>query len=470
MHLSPISMHDFSEIMEFIRNQSFAEYIGKTDFLAYYDKHIRSKRGGGRDRVSPRNYRKHFETEADIIKEKCAKGTYKFSPYNEKLIIKGRYRFPRIISIPIVRDRFVLSILNSYLQRRLDVHRRTANSYIKDIQIFIDDNNDRPLYFFKTDFKSFFDSISHSRLLEILSTKLDAESLALVNNAVSTPTLMPGEANDTPNSRGIPQGLSISSILAEEYMREFDNLINEEVDKKDGIYVRYVDDVFILSPVQYDWKRLIESNVTELNLSIELTEHKTKTGIIGTCEVDYIGYSFTKFGTGIRQSNIRIFSDRIANRCVKFKQQLQRHYLRPKYLVTDDDFIEFSRLDLNLLISGFRVNKHNYGWLPYFQQITDQRVLYMLDNTVNRLIKDTPLQGKLNSFVESYHALRRRSGIPYVSNFDEITSVNQKRVVLIKMGRIGNDDRLSDAYIEHKFSEMIESLTSNANKDLKELS
>lgn len=463
-------MHDFSEIKELIRDQSFPDYVEKIDFLEFYDKHIGPKKGGGRDRISPRKYRRQFQEEVESIRYRCITGTYKFSPYNEKLILKGRHKFPRIISIPNVRDRFVFSLLNSYLQQRLDQHRRTANSYIKDLQIFRDSNKDKDLYFFKTDFTSFFDSINHQRIIEILSLKLDIQSIALIRSAITTPTLVPGEERIAPNTKGIPQGLSISSILTEEYMKEFDSCLNEAVRDRKGSYVRYVDDIFILTPQKYDWKTHIETLIEELNLFLELTSHKTKTGRLGYDATDYIGYSFTKYGTGIRLSNVRAFSDRIANRCVKFRQQLNNSYMRPKYFAGDDEFIEFSKFDINLLISGFRVNNHNYGWLPYFQQITDLRVLYELDNMVLRLTKNTPLYDNLNSLVQTYHALRRKSGVPYVINFDDVTSIHQKRAILMKMGRMSNDERLSDLYIEHRFAEMIESLTSNANKDLKELS
>lgn len=200
-----------SEIKEFFRNQYFSEYIEKIDFSSYYDKHIGLKRGGGRDRLSPRKYRNRFERESEVIKIKCMYGSYRFSLYNEKLILKGSEKFPRVISILIVRDRFVLSVLNSYLQVRLDIHRRTANSYIKDIQLFIENHKEETLYFFKTDIKAFFDSINHNRLMEFLSDDLDAECMSM-KEQLQPPALRPREQFFKPNANGVLQGLSISLI------------------------------------------------------------------------------------------------------------------------------------------------------------------------------------------------------------------------------------------------------------------
>ena len=127
-------------------------------------------------------------------------------------------------------------------------------------------------------------------------------------------------------------------------------------------------------------------------------------------------------------------------------------------------------MDINLLISGFRVNSHNYGWLPYFQQIDDLRILYELDAVVRRICENTQIVDKLNSFVKTYHALRHNSGIPYVYDFNSASNIIQKTVVLQKMGRISQSDRHSDAVIEYRFKELLDDLTRESKKDMKELS
>lgn len=71
-------------------NISFAQYISEIDFLSYFDKEILPKKGGGRDHMSPSSYRKTFINEIEWLKEKCISGDYKFSPYQEKLILKGK--------------------------------------------------------------------------------------------------------------------------------------------------------------------------------------------------------------------------------------------------------------------------------------------------------------------------------------------------------------------------------------------
>ena len=124
--------------------------------------------------MSPSSYRKTFINEIEWLKEKCISGDYKFSPYQEKLILKGKNKLPRVLSIPIVRDRFVLSILSSYLNDVIDLQHEAPNRYIFQVLKYIQENDTRSISYFKTDIASFYDNINHSVLIRQLSNKIDS--------------------------------------------------------------------------------------------------------------------------------------------------------------------------------------------------------------------------------------------------------------------------------------------------------
>ena len=271
-------MPDFSEIEEIIKNQTFPDFIRGVNFIDFYRKNIRPRKGGGRDRISPKVYEQQFEKEEDLIKEKCISGEYNFSPYNEKLVLKGRGKYPRVISIPTVRDRFVLSLLNRYLQKKLKIHRHTANSYVKGAKDFIANNG--PLRFFKTDIKSFFDSIPHKILANKLNNVVDEICLKLIIKAIKTSTCGPGCKNINENKVGIPQGISIASLLSEKFMETFDREIKKNVIRHRGLYLRYVDDILILSPEVINWENIINEIIVKENLGLKLTPEKTKSGLL----------------------------------------------------------------------------------------------------------------------------------------------------------------------------------------------
>lgn len=54
------------------------------------------------------------------------------------------------------------------------------------------------------------------------------------------------------NNYGIPQGSAISAVLSNVYMIDFDRLINEFVNQRGGLYLRYSDDFMIVLPFGND--------------------------------------------------------------------------------------------------------------------------------------------------------------------------------------------------------------------------
>lgn len=226
--------------------QSFAEYIEDIDFIKFYDEKILPKKGGGRDHISPLKYRPIFEKEKNWIRELCLRGDYKFSPYAEKLVLKGRGKYPRVLSIPNVRDRFVLSLLNGYLNDVFGIVRETPNRYIFRLAQFIKETEatGQEVHFFKSDISAFYDNINHSILTRLLANKIDAVALKLVINAITTPTISLGaKPGIEVNVIGVPQGLSISNILAEIYFSDAHKLLKSLY--KNGLFLRYVDDILI---------------------------------------------------------------------------------------------------------------------------------------------------------------------------------------------------------------------------------
>lgn len=124
------------------------------------------------------------------------------------------------------------------------------------------------------------------------------------------------------SSFGIPQGTAISGILANTYMIEVDQKINELVSQYGGMYRRYSDDTIIVIPkekiAKSEWNDL-ESCIDEIIESAKVSEQKEKThtfiyqdhqlydmdmpekvyGIL-----DYLGFTFDGEQVYVRQKGI----------------------------------------------------------------------------------------------------------------------------------------------------------------------
>lgn len=144
------------------------DYFNPTFFTDYFKSKLRSKKGGALDGLTPDTFWKRYERELEVISKRCLEGTYKFSPYLEKLILKGKDKFPRILSVPSMRDRMVLGALNKYLQDTFPeaVNHEVPNQYIKEVSDFLAEHSKDKLYFLKTDIKGFYDNIDLNTLYE----------------------------------------------------------------------------------------------------------------------------------------------------------------------------------------------------------------------------------------------------------------------------------------------------------------
>jgi retron-type reverse transcriptase len=154
--------------------------------------YVSRKKTRGIDGTTVEKFSENKYDNFNLIKEKCLKGTYKFSPYLQKLQMKGKGKEPRVISIATIRDRVVLHIIKSLLQQAFpeSVNRRLPNNYVKSINDFFSKNgSENTLCYYKTDIVGFYDSIPHDRLLCSVGERVASSCfLRLVQNSIKNPT------------------------------------------------------------------------------------------------------------------------------------------------------------------------------------------------------------------------------------------------------------------------------------------
>lgn len=153
---------------------------------------ISKKATRGIDKVGLKQFNEIKDREFSIILDKCKNKTYKFSPYVEKLQSKGRGKSPRVISAPTIRDKVTLDIIKEILHEIFPecVSRKLPNNYVREIIQFYNITKSDHLCYFKTDIKSFYDSINHNLLLNQIKTKVKSRKLLhLIKSCLQTPTV-----------------------------------------------------------------------------------------------------------------------------------------------------------------------------------------------------------------------------------------------------------------------------------------
>lgn len=446
-----------------VDGSSSIDKVFSVDILlkAYFTK-ISKKASRGIDGTTLKNF--DIKDEVSVISKKCASGKYKFTPYLQRLQLKGKGKYPREISIPTIRDQLVLFALKEYLHLIFTdcVNITLPNKYIRDIRSYLESEADNEtLCYSKYDITDFYGSLDHDFLISALKSKIKSQNIvdlivSAINNITvpSTAKKINYKSYKSKGKKGIPQGLSISNILANIYIKGFDTNVSEAVPR----YFRYVDDILIFNKGEN--KQCIKPSVESSLKELGLTAHESKT-ICKSNKVafDYLGYHFDFPKISIRQSNVDSFINSIAGKFTSFKSKKHMILRNHKWLTSElyqQVFIE----ELNLRITGAVTEKKRYGWVFYFIEMNDLTLLKMIDNVILKFIKEnSDFGGKipenLKTLCRTYFEARHNPFGTYIHNYDKYVTTQEKLDYLIKMGKIDKnyDQTLSVEQIDILFDQ-----------------
>lgn len=451
-------------------NLTYLEYIFKNKIVKNNSKGI--------DKKSFKSYAGKNERDElfNTIIKKIKNKKYQFSPYLELLRVKKRNTTPRMISIPTIKDKAVLTILKSILHDLFpeNINKEQPNSYISKIKRYIKENNNNELYFIKIDINQFYDNIKWDVLKKKISERVeDKYNLRLIMDAVKTPTVPANyhkeDLNKYISKKGVPQGLPISNILAQIYIQELDDFCNKSFSEH-SLYLRYVDDILIITGNKsINHIKLIEEKLKSIGL--KLNKEKTKEGSLNG-EFDFLGYLIKSNKVTIGKRTIENQINKIAGKITWFKKGLENENSRPfKY---KDDIKGFSKQfikEVNQIITGSKSERKNYGWLFYYLEIDDLSVLYKMDNIVSDLIKNisyyknkTPKNLKKTS--RAFNEIKFNNGGNYINDFDKIKTQSQIKKYLIEASAINADKEYSKEDLELEFINHREKLLKHLNENI----
>jgi retron-type reverse transcriptase len=221
----------------------FRKAYTKRNLRGLYFSLVRYKTTIGLDRINKKTFENNINENINVIYRKIRKGTYKFTAYREKLILRGPQKLPRLVSIPTIRDKLTLRALFEVLHNVYGGQASFLHQIINEISITLKETLFDGIL--RLDVKDFYPSIDHAVLCKQIKKSIKKkEILECILKAIKNPTANKLESgNKRENSIGVPQGLSISNILANIYFFPIDNIFSKKSHIK---YFRYVDDILIL--------------------------------------------------------------------------------------------------------------------------------------------------------------------------------------------------------------------------------
>lgn len=366
----------------------------------------------GIDGISMKKFKTIIEDELDIMSSKIENETYNFGYYKQKLIVKAKDS-TREISIPTLRDKVVINYLHKYLKDAFSQEIElipSIHNMIHDIKL----NKPDFEYFIKTDIQNFYPSIEHSKLLRILEEKIkDKKVLSLIEKAITQTTIDSStpskEREKYANKRGVPQGLSISGLLADLYLINF----TKKYQNYSGIkFYKFVDDVLILCNIA-DIEPLsikLVKDFADMQLTIHPFKDNSKSIIGKTTQIfDFIGYTFKDAITSVREKSTQKMFKNISNIFTKYKHG--------RY---ENKAILYQKL--NMKITGCTYQNRQYGWMYFFAYMNDYTLLSQLDRFIQAQCKINNIlyNEKMKKFSRAIFEVNSGSSyIPDISNYSD---------------------------------------------------
>ncbi|KPD12639.1 hypothetical protein AN476_08675 [Phaeobacter sp. 11ANDIMAR09] len=435
--------------------------LTKAHLLDLHAQFIESGAAVGKDGIRVERFGNDIDNEIAIILRKVSSGTYKYTSYREKLISKGAGKNPRQISIPTVRDKLVLKFLSELLAEIYPEHvSQPPHHYIKRIHRT---SAAKPAsnYYLRLDIQNFYPSIDHKILMRILRRTIrQKQLLKLVEDAIKTPTGSHSGSGSVPIT-GVPQGLSISNILASLYLSEMDKKF--ETDKSIE-YFRFVDDMLVLADYSTA-KRLSTEIPVLLKSKRKIKCHPVGSGsksiLVSLAEgIDYLGYHFCQSKIEVRSSSYK-----------KMFSNLMKLFSAMKYRSNKGPIL----WRMNLRISGCIFDGRRVGWLFFFAQSNNTQQLKRLDAFVSQQAKkvlDPADRERLKTFTRAYHEIRfNYEDSKYFLNFDQFDDA-QKRAeigILLPQKSLEEIETLEGAELDKLFRKCISKEIGDLEKDMMEV-
>ena len=256
---------------------------------------VRNKGCGGIDKMSCEELLPWLLANKDSLIRSLQDGSYRPNPVRRVEIPKDNGK-KRLLGIPTVVDRLVQQAINQTLtpiyERQFSSRsygfrpRRGCHDALRGAQKIIDNGY---IYVVDLDLERFFDTVSHSKLIEILSRTIkDGRVVSLIHKYLRSGVINKGlfEASE----EGTPQGGPLSPLLSNIMLNELD----KELERRGLPFVRYADDSMIFCKSKRAAMRVKESITKFIEGKLYLKVNKEKTVVSYVRGVKYLGCSLKR--------------------------------------------------------------------------------------------------------------------------------------------------------------------------------
>ena len=275
------------------RENLLAQILSSSNLNLAYRKVKANKGSYGIDKMSTENLLVWLRDNKESLTHSLENGKYKPQAVRRVEIPKEGGKV-RLLGIPTVVDRVVqqsiAQILSPIYEREFHPSshgfrpNKGCHTALKEVKKHLDGGHH---YVVDLDLEKFFDTVNHSRLIELLSKRVkDPRVISLIHKYLNAGVVTQGKFQES--VLGVPQGGPLSPLLSNIMLHELDM----ELARRGLRFVRYADDCLIFCKSKRACARVKESITKYIETALYLKVNKEKTTIGYIKGKKFLGYSF----------------------------------------------------------------------------------------------------------------------------------------------------------------------------------
>lgn len=293
----------------------------------------RNDGAAGVDRKSVAATKQHLKQHWPGVREKLIGDAYKPAAVRAVAIAKASGGM-RTLGIPNVQDRLIQQALHQSLslvfEPLMSEHsygfrpNRSAHDAVTAARRYVEEGKK---WVVDIDLKSFFDQVSHDRLMNMISPHVsDKRVLRLIGRYLRAP-IRHADGSQEKRLQGTPQGGPLSPLLANIYLGPLDR----ELEHREIAFVRYADDVALFLSSERAAQRALENITVWLKKVLDLEVNESKSGSGPSGESQLLGFRIHESGNvSIAPKAIKSLKERV-RRLWDARQSLKTVELRTQW-------------------------------------------------------------------------------------------------------------------------------------------
>jgi RNA-directed DNA polymerase len=354
---------------EFVVKDRLLEKIMDKENVRVALKQVISNKGShGIDGMKVDELRAYLNENWITLRQSVMDGKFRPTPARRVEILKEDGIKKRKLGIPTTVDRVIQQAIAQILSPMYEVQfsdssygfrpNRSAHQAIRKCQQYIQEGYN---YAVDMDLEKYFDTINHSKLIEILSKTIkDGRVISLIHKYLRAGVVIGGTFEET--IEGVMQGGPLSPLLGNVMLNELDKVLEARGHR----FARYADDLMIYCKSKRSAMRIMDNTVSfvEKKLFLKVNREKTKVDLVW--KLKFLGFSFYKSKGEVR---VRIHPKAIIKMKAKVKVLTGRSY------------------GLSNEERPIKLRRYIMGWINYFKIADIKSLLKTVDQWMRRRIR-----------------------------------------------------------------------------------